>query len=165
MKLELLLAVCVVLSGCGAAASPEADNPWNEQTVEVAVVAPDGEHDRWSQLTREELDHWENNSQEYAGSNVSFAVVDNPESADLVIQYRETVTCDGNILALGCARVSSYEGSEEITTAQVAVKVGTPRFGNDDVQVVLRHEIGHVFGLNHTDAGRLSWMRESRAHP
>ena len=132
-----------------------ADNPWKWTTVRVHVAHEGDDSPSLDALAERELDHWETNSGRYAGSNVSFELVGERESADLEIAFQGEVNCGEGRFAVGCARRWSSPRTGRVTSATVWV-----RTGNDDsiTRHALRHELGHVFGLSHDDADEFPFM-------
>lgn len=131
-----------------------ADNPWGQATVEVHIVHETSNSEHLDSLAKSELDHWEANSRRYAGSNVSFELVDERERADMVVVFQENVTC-GKPNAIGCSRRPTVDQTGTVNPAMVWVETG-----DDDsvTRATLRHEIGHVFGLNHNDSDEVPFM-------
>ncbi|QLG62559.1 zinc-dependent metalloprotease family protein [Halorarum salinum] len=132
-----------------------ADNPWGKRTVTVHVVHEDTESDRLDPLAERELDHWEANSPRYADSNVSFDVIGDRGPADLAIVFQADVGCGPERNAVGCSRTRTDDRTGRVTSATVWVETGHEE---SFTREVLRHELGHVFGLSHDDADEFPFM-------
>ncbi|WP_435125355.1 AN1-type zinc finger domain-containing protein [Halobaculum sp. D14] len=141
-----------VTSAADAAVSTP-DNPWGQRPVYVYVAAPNGS--AAEQIAAAELGHWEEHASRYADANVTFARTQARDGAALVIEFKPDVVCDGSGSAVGCAETTTAEGSDLVLDATVAVETGMRR---RDARLVLRHELGHVFGLSHNDADQFPWM-------
>ncbi|QLG29057.1 hypothetical protein HUG10_16600 [Halorarum halophilum] len=138
--------------------SAAADNPWRRTTVRVHVAHEGDDSPALDALAERELDHWETNSQRYAGSNVSFELVDERDSADLVVVFQEEVGCGEGRFAVGCARQWTSSRTGRVTHATVWVRTG---YDDSITRHTLRHELGHVFGLSHDDADEFPFMRST----
>jgi hypothetical protein len=160
----VLLAALVVLAGCVAGspesfvtggdgpanetASVDADNPWGERTLSVAVEAPSGDDRDNEPLVRRALGYWTANAEAYAGYQVSFRLVDDAFDADVVVEFvREVTGCDDVDEAAGCAPHVTAQ-SEVDRPMRLEVLTG---LDDDSTVLVLKHELGHVLGLGHDD--------------
>ena len=139
----------------GVGPSPATDNPWEKRTVAVYVAHEGPPSAHLDALAERELAHWEANSREYAEATVSFEPADERGSADLVVVFRENVSCGPGRFAVGCARARYSERTGRLTRATVWIRTG---YDDPVVRHVLRHEFGHVFGLDHGDAAERPFM-------
>ncbi|WP_313692032.1 zinc-dependent metalloprotease family protein [Halorarum halobium] len=133
-----------------------ADNPWEQSTVSVYVGHDESADAADVGFADRELDHWEAHASEYAGSNVSFERVEDRESADLVVLFREEVNCGPQRFAVGCAKRETVERTGTVTTATITVRTG---YDDRVIRRTLRHEMGHVFGLDHEDRDEFPFMK------
>lgn len=131
-----------------------ADNPWNEVPITVYIAHDGTDSAGLESLVQSELRHWENNSQRYAGSNVTFLLTGKRASADLVIIFQMNVTC-GKPNSIGCSQRTVFPRTGTLHHATVWVETGKERWV---MRETLRHEIGHVFGLSHDDAAEFPFM-------
>lgn len=114
----------------------------------------DGPHDVEANA-REALSFWEEHSEEYAGFEVGFELVDG-DDPDMVIAYGDDPRgCEGvpnySSRVLGCAPLLR-EGSRVNRPIVARVVAATRPFG--EIRTTTKHEIGHVLGLDHDDEPR-----------
>lgn len=131
-----------------ATPTPTVANPWNTQTVTVAVEA--NASDSLARATRTAVDYWNTDGAEYATYPVTFQYVTTPENADILVRpvaypldCGHTVTPD----TIGCAPILDADSTapNEVT---VRVIDGIP---HPSARATVKHELGHVVGLYHDD--------------
>lgn len=156
----------VLLAGCGGAAGPtgtdpgtsattttptatgaQPDNPWGADPIRVAVVDPPADRDV-RPLVRDALSFWSANAARYTNySEVSFALVEDVDDANLVIRFEESVDSCGLAVEeqrVGCAEGPPPGGFDSRST--VRIETG---YDDESTRRILKHEIGHALGLGH----------------
>lgn len=141
-------------TGTGTAAPPPSTggpSPWGEDPLVVAVEGERSDARDEAALVREATAYWERNAERYAGYPVSFRVRPNASTPDVVVRFVSDVPdCGGAEEAAGCA---PYVTDPESVDRPVPVFVRAGLSGDSTVRV-LKHEFGHVLGLDHGDAPR-----------
>lgn len=150
------VAFVLLLSGCVGAAEPGAigqgfsgdpDNHWQEPVVTVSYEAPEGDDRNYKPLVHQALVYWTEHSEEYAGYDVGFRHAEPGDTADLHVEFVETVGDCGSSAGspAGCAPVITESGQ---VRRPVGVEVRSGLSDASTVQV-LKHELGHTLGLSH----------------
>ncbi|MBX0305217.1 matrixin family metalloprotease [Haloarcula salinisoli] len=152
-----LLVLLGGLAGCGAVVEQAEsltggdEHPFAGETVTVAVEGTDRER----ALVADGLAYWDHNASEYAGFDVEFQVLApgaTPETGtDVHLRFVETVgACGDTEFPAGCApRIDASTGVDR--PAAVEVRRG---LADESTRLVVRHEVGHLLGLDHTDRPR-----------
>lgn len=118
-------------------------------TVRVDDVS-ESAHDLTA-ITRDALDFWEEHSQEYAGFETGFELVET--EPDVIIAYADdAVGCEDVAVAseevLGCAPIVDEDfPTDQPVTARVVAGDRPPGM----IEVTAKHEVGHLLGLKHHD--------------
>ena len=121
-------------------------NPWGDDPIVVGVVGDPSRE--YAPLIRDAADYWEENDRQYLGYEVQFEVRPDAANPDMQVNFSATIPeCGGVSDAVGCA--------PQITDRQqirrpVPIWVATG-LSDDSTTHVIRHEFGHVLGLDHDD--------------
>lgn len=150
-----------------ASAVPNRSNPWGQAELTVAIENDANESREFHPLVGEALDFWEENSTRYVGYPISFDLVADAEDSadpnaadpnaadpDIVIEFVETIESCANVSnPAGCAPYVTDKGQ---ASSPVTVEV-VGSYSNASTLLILKHELGHTLGLNHS-AGPQSVM-------
>lgn len=129
-------------------AYPLAD-PWpgkNDLTVAIESEVP-SERD-YRPLVTEALRYWEEVDGEYGEYEATFEVVPDPADADIVVSFTTEITQCGvetSELTLGCASLLGTS-SAALSPERVDIETG---YTDESTIRVLKHEFGHLYGLEH----------------
>ncbi|WP_254542793.1 matrixin [Halomarina pelagica] len=153
----LVLALVVLLAGCSAQVPPVpsvdsvrdggSSSPWGEETLTVALRY-DASTDRdFAPLVSRALAYWEAHAAEYAGYAVDYRLVPDAADPDVVVTVVEEIPdCGTEEHAAGCAPHVTRGPVER--PVRVQVRTG---FSDASTVQVLKHEFGHILGLDHGD--------------
>lgn len=157
------LGAMLLVAGCTAAGQP-ADNPWGRMNVAVGVEdIHDLTTDRHVEMINESVDYWEGTGEKYRRYDVNFKVVEHADRPDVVVKFVPwspdcgyTSPDIGSSIAnrppghAGCAPVLS---ANDTAPNPVVIEVNA-RARDEIIQLAIKHEFGHVLGLNHSDEPR-----------
>jgi len=164
--LLLALVGCVVVAGCAGSAPPAAsggetpvsespprdvdaasDRVWPDEPI-VVGLAGDPDRDYGPQI-RAALDYWAANAATYVGYDVEFVYAPAASDPDVEVAFADRIAdCQGISDPVGCAPLVTERGQID-RPVTVTVRTGLT---DDSTALVLRHELGHVLGLDHGDA-------------
>lgn len=120
-------------------------------TADTVVVAIDNEANpkrNFTPMVQEALEYWMANDDEYGTYTTEFRLQPDAEDADMVVHIRENVSYCGlhdRDTVLGCADFLNKQRGKEIP-ARVVIKSG---FTDASTVTILKHELGHIYGLEH----------------
>lgn len=123
------------------------DNPFEQSNVTVAITgSPD--YMNATREVRSALDYWESGEgNKYSDYDVNFILEPNASDARVTVEFKESIYCDYTITAdnAGCASVLNNDTTAD-QTENVEIMSG---YSNNSTQQILRHEFGHLYGLEH----------------
>ncbi|GAB7095650.1 hypothetical protein JCM30237_28040 [Halolamina litorea] len=126
-------------------------NPWNESTLTVAVDAGPLADREAAAHVRAAAAFWSDHGDLFAGYDADFAVDPDAAEPDAVVQFVGNVTaCDDVSHAAGCAPLI-HESGDIDRPETVTVEAG---LSNASTEHVVRHELGHLLGIEHGEAPR-----------
>lgn len=141
-------------AGClspGTAPQAEDRHPLADSTLSVRVDDDSETPHDVEQIANESLAFWEEHSQEYVGFDVAFER--GADEPDLVIAYGDDPTACADLenyseRVLGCAPLIR-PGNRVRRPVTAHVVAGHRPTGK--IRVTTKHELGHIFGLDHDD--------------
>ncbi|WP_435180929.1 matrixin family metalloprotease [Halorussus sp. AFM4] len=162
----LFVAALLVLAGCATVAprdgadggsvdrrafapgeTPDRPNPWGERELTVAINNTANESRNFRPLVRRALDFWTNNSARYAGFPVDYELDSNASDPDLVVKFVDGIESCANVAEpAGCAPYVTHRGQ---ISRPVSVEIAGS-YSNESTLLILKHELGHTLGLNHS---------------
>lgn len=129
---------------------PAAWNPWEKQTVTVAIVDVDNTNRSYRPLVESALRFWERNANNSTSFEVSYEIVEDQYAADIRLEFRDTIDqcgLESDDTTVGCADFYRYIGEADSQT-DVVIENG---YNNESTVLILKHEFGHTLGLSHAD--------------
>lgn len=132
--------------GTTTEAPPE--NPWRSETVTVAVRNGVNQSRDVTPLVDETLAYWNEHADEYGDYSVEFVSTPNARGADVTVELVPRISECGDHDAestVGCAALLE-SGTVADRPERVAVVAG---YTNDSTREILRHEFGHLLGIEH----------------
>jgi len=124
------------------------ENPWGKQTVTVAVRNEVNQSRTLDPLVDQTLAYWNDEGSEYANYNVTFVRATDGRDPDIVVELVGQITeCEDEDTdsTVGCAPLLDQQDVPE-DPARVEVVAG---YSNESTETILRHEFGHVLGIEH----------------
>lgn len=124
------------------------DNPFDSRHLTVYVDQSEASRDKDNAINIS-LIWWEDNVMEYAGYPVNLSESDDQSDADIIITFVDgRITC-GTVVhlgtVLGCAPLNEHR-AEHPSDVEILAGQSEP-----ETVLTIKHELGHVFGLNHDD--------------
>lgn len=130
-----------------ATATPPA-NPWGKRTVTVAVVNSAGSWRNVTGSVADALEYWERHDSTYGRYQVDYDLQPSAAHPDIVVKYVTDVSVCGSPHRDGgvgfAPRISANNPPEP--PESVCVRAG---FSEASTDHVLKHEFGHVLGIDH----------------
>lgn len=177
-SLSLALVAALLVAGCSGASAPLSEptetteetpvvthqgtetpmttatdrpNPWNETTLTVAVDASTTGDREVDYLIRHATAYWSKQSEAFAGYFVTFEVKPNAENPDIVVAFKEDPGECGHVDdPAGCA---PFINSSAVIDRPVRVTIEAG-LADESTEHVLKHEFGHLLGIEHGDPPR-----------
>ncbi len=135
-------------SGNDENAVPSSDNPWQKQTLTVAVDSELNTDRELIPLVEDALAYWEQNSQQYAGYKIDYELKKNAQNPDIAVSFVSSIEeCGVKQRVEGCAPYITSPGDVN-RPVNVQIKGG---YTDDSTRQLLIHELGHTLGLDHGD--------------
>lgn len=136
-------------AGNGPTTTVDDGRIWPDEPIVVAVEDATGSDRDFVPLVRPALEYWQGNASRYAGYPVEFVLEPDATDPDVEIQIvRDISDCNGTGDAIGCA---PYVTNRERIDRPVTVEI-VAGLSDDSTIHVIKHELGHVLGLDHGDA-------------
>jgi hypothetical protein len=124
---------------------------WPDEPIVVAVEDTTGSGRDFVPLARDALDYWRGNATRYLGYPVEFVLEPGATDPDVEIRVVRSIDdCNGPGDAIGCA---PYITNRDRIDRPVSVDV-VAGLSDESTIHVMKHELGHVFGLDHGDPPR-----------
>jgi hypothetical protein len=163
----LLVAALLVLAGCATAPpgdeaetsgsadqraltsvdAPDRSNPWGKRELTVAINNTANESRNFRPLVAAALDFWANNSSRFVGFDVDYDLVPNASNPEVIVEFREDIESCANVSnPAGCAPFVTSDG--QVSPPVTVEVVGS--YSNESTLLILKHELGHTLGLNHS---------------
>jgi len=127
-----------------------AENPFEEDPIRVNLTYGENvSHHDYSAEVNATLDYWMDNDERYGNYSANWTVVN--EDPDLTIAFVDEINvCGMDVLVLdeftGCAPLLNTSMDVEHDTVRIVA-----RDNKTAVLRTLKHEFGHIYGLNHSD--------------
>ena len=177
MRVLLVVALAVLLAGCGGFVAEDVptptnqtsepvpgdgapaeeteltdsvDNPWGSETVEVGIVKTTNESRDIEPLVAETIEYWNTAGKEHATYDVNFTLKPDKSDVDVMVLLREDFDCGErtNDLTSGCAPRIDANSTVGERPQHVEIESG---YTDEATVTIMKHEFGHVLGLRHDD--------------
>ncbi|WP_137286392.1 matrixin family metalloprotease [Halorussus salinisoli] len=134
--------------------TPNRSNPWGDEELTVAINNTGNESRNFRPLVQNALDFWANNSTRFAGFSIDYELDPNASNPDLVVEFVDEIESCANVSEpAGCAPYVNQRGQ---VSRPISIEV-VASYSNESTRLILKHELGHTLGLNHS-AGPQSVM-------
>jgi len=126
-----------------------AHNPWEKEVVTVAINDAGKPSREFEPLVQSALQFWEQNATNTTDYEVEFELINDTSRADIVVSFVEDIGICGpeSDDAIGCAPYYEHVGQADYQS-DVDIEIG---YDNESTILILKHEFGHLLGLNHDD--------------
>lgn len=175
-RLAVALVALVVLAGCQAPLGPidgqqttqspteagsdqSTGNPWNAETITVAVEA-DLQDRNYTALARPAIEYWNENRDSQGAANYTtpprLELTTDTEAADVVIQYQPTIPhCDGKSATreAGFYHCTPTIDANSTVDGQLELTV-TSQFRNQSTTDITINALGGLYGIAESDEPR-----------
>ncbi|WP_276299868.1 matrixin family metalloprotease [Halorussus lipolyticus] len=127
--------------------TPDRPNPWGDDELTVAINNTANSSRNFRPLVADALDFWANNSTRWAGFAIDYELRPNASNPDIIVEFVDSIESCANVSdPAGCAPYVNYGGG---VSRPVTIEV-VGSYSNDSTLLILKHELGHTLGLNHT---------------
>ncbi len=127
--------------------TPSSGNPWGKRTVTVAVYNYANESRHVAPLVERTLEYWNENAARYGDYAVRFELTEGAD-ADIHLEYVHRIAECGHERSnrsVGCAPVlESGTTADPFETVRIVAS-----YSNESTLQIMRHEFGHVLGIEH----------------
>lgn len=137
--------------------TPPPDNAWEADPITVNVNSPAASRSDNEAMVREALDYWENQT---TGQDLNYTIDDDP-NAHVTISFVSEVGYCGSEAGhtIGCADLNEHGETVE-GRSYVQVERG---YNRTSTVTILKHELGHTLGYDHSDDDIYPMMSETMA--
>lgn len=174
VKRALLVALLIMVAGCGGQTAPSTesvtpaqtstptstasptptptppDNPYESDPVIITIENPTNRS--YLPLVEEAVGYWEENQSRYGEYTPNYEIRPNHPAPDIRIEFINEIYRCGNELGddiLGCAPYPDSIESYETADVQIETRDERGMYTNSSVVETLKHEFGHLHGIEH----------------